>query len=174
MNSTGCGAIGIYLCRTNTKFFLLKAQVTFEEGIATVLTIRDFTQIFDAYAEFLESVVSALMDSLANPDADEDEADVAETEQELDERMKVLEELMDRRPFLINDVLLRRNPNDVQEWEKRVVLWGDNDDKVCQCLHHPVRCSLLNRPNGRWQKCMQRPSRLLVLERPHRTTTTSL
>jgi len=28
------------------------------------------------------------------------------------------------------DVLIRRNPNDVQEWEKRVALWGEDDEKV--------------------------------------------
>jgi len=60
----------------------LQAQVTFEEGITSVLTIQDFTQIliFDAYAKFLESVISTLMDLLANPDVDEDEADVTEIE----------------------------------------------------------------------------------------------
>jgi pre-mRNA-splicing factor SYF1 len=69
------------------------------------------------------------MDSLA--DEDNEDEDIAETEKELDVRMKDFEELMDRRPFLVNDVLLRRNPNDVQEWEKRVALWADNDEKVC-------------------------------------------
>ncbi|KAL4250421.1 crooked-neck family protein [Abortiporus biennis] len=109
-----------------------RAKTTFENGIASVLTIRDFTQIFDAYAEFSESLISALMESLATPDEDEDEEDVKETESELDNRMKEFEELMDRRPFLVNDVLLRRNPNDVQEWEKRVALWGENDEKVAE------------------------------------------
>ncbi|RDX48275.1 protein prenylyltransferase [Lentinus brumalis] len=109
-----------------------RAKHTFERGLASVLTIRDFTQIFDAYAEFSESLISALMESLANPDEDEDEEDVKETEKELDVKMKEFEELMDRRPFLVNDVLLRRNPNDVQEWEKRVALWGDNDEKVAE------------------------------------------
>ena len=61
---------------------------------------------------------------------EEDEAEAAETQQELDLKMKEFEELMDRRPFLVNDVLIRRNPNDVQEWEKRVALWGDDDQKV--------------------------------------------
>lgn len=107
-----------------------RAKATFEEGMASVLTIRDFTQIFDAYAEFSESLISAMMESIANPDEDEDEEDVKETESELDAKMKEFEELMDRRPFLVNDVLLRRNPNDVQEWEKRVALWGENDEKV--------------------------------------------
>jgi pre-mRNA-splicing factor SYF1 len=107
-----------------------RAKSTFEAGIATVLTIRDFTQIFDAYAEFCESLINAMMESLENPDEDDDDEDVKETERELDVRMKEFEALMDRRPFLVNDVLLRRNPNDVQEWEKRVALWGEDDEKV--------------------------------------------
>jgi len=72
------------------------------------------------------------MDSLASPDEDDDADDAAETEKELDVRMKEFEELMDRRPFLVNQVLIRRNPNDVQEWEKRVALWGENDEKVAE------------------------------------------
>lgn len=102
------------------------ATATFEEGIRTVLTLRDFTQIFDAYAEFSESYISGLMDGLAEAD----EEDVESDEKEMDECMKRFEELMDRRPFLVNEVLLRRNPNDVQEWEKRVALHGTDDTKV--------------------------------------------
>lgn len=108
-----------------------RAKGTFEAALSSVLTIRDFTQIFDAYAEFSESLISALMESLANPEDEEEDAN--ETEKELDDMMKAFEELMDRRPFLVNDVLLRRNPNDVQEWEKRVALWGDDDAKVHSC-----------------------------------------
>lgn len=37
--------------------------------MASVFTIRDFTQIFDAYAEFSETLISALMDELQSPDA---------------------------------------------------------------------------------------------------------
>ena len=117
-----------------------RAKETFETGIASVLTIRDFTQIFDAYAEFSESVISGIMEELVNPDEEDEDLDVKETEEELDNKMKEFEELMDRRPFLVNDVLLRRNPNDVQEWEKRAGLWGQDDEKVrVHCLlflHH--------------------------------------
>lgn len=107
------------------------AKDTFEKGIGSVLTIRDFTQIFDAYAEFSETIINSLMQALEDEDW-EGEEEKAETEQELDVRMKDFEELMDRRPFLVNDVIIRRNPNDVQEWEKRVALWGDDDEKVRQ------------------------------------------
>ncbi len=124
----------------------------FEEGIASILTIWDFTQIFDAYAKSLESVTSTLMDSLANPDVDEDEADVTEIEWELNKHMRMLKELMDLDwwPFLINDVLLHHNPNDVWEWEKWVALWADNDDKVW--FASLIWSLLLNCLNWRWQK----------------------
>ncbi|KAJ1946651.1 pre-mRNA-splicing factor syf1 [Linderina macrospora] len=32
---------------------------------------------------------------------------------------------MDRRPFLVNDVVLRQNPNNVQAWLKRAQLWDE-------------------------------------------------
>jgi len=107
-----------------------RANSTFEAGIASVLTVRDFTQVFDAYVQFTESLLSAMMATLEEPDEDEDEEDAKETERELDAKMEEFAALMDRRPFLLNDVLLRRNPNDVQEWEKRIALWGENDERV--------------------------------------------
>jgi pre-mRNA-splicing factor SYF1 len=107
-----------------------RARDVFEEGITTVMTVRDFTLIFDSYTEFEESIIGALMDSAASRSdkgiVDED-ADF-----DLDIRMMRFEQLMDRRPFLVNDVLLRQNPNNVPEWEKRIVLWGDNKREVVQ------------------------------------------
>lgn len=104
------------------------AQATFEEGMRQVMTVRDFTQIFDAYAETSENVLSYMMEELA--DDDDDETPLAEREAEVDARMQSFEALMERRPFLVNDVLLRRNADDVQEWEKRVALYGANDEQV--------------------------------------------
>ncbi|KAK5998154.1 Pre-mRNA-splicing factor SYF1 [Cladobotryum mycophilum] len=107
-----------------------RARDVFEEGVTTVMTVRDFTLIFDAYAEFEESIIGALMEvasSRAEKGAEDEEADL-----ELDIRMMRFEHLMDRRPFLLNDVLLRQNPNSVSEWEKRVALWGDKNSEVVQ------------------------------------------
>lgn len=105
-----------------------KARDIFEEGITTVMTVRDFTMIFDSYVEFEESIIGTLMDQAAlrakKGKVDED-ADF-----DLDLRMLRFEQLMDRRPFLVNDVLLRQNPNNVVEWEKRVALWGENATEV--------------------------------------------
>jgi pre-mRNA-splicing factor SYF1 len=107
-----------------------KARDIFEEGITTVMTVRDFTMIFDAYVEFEESIISTLMDAAQARSAKgkvDEEKDFT-----LDMRMMRFEHLMDRRPFLVNDVLLRQNPNNVAEWEKRVTLWADNQTQVVQ------------------------------------------
>ncbi|ERT00804.1 pre-mRNA-splicing factor SYF1 [Sporothrix schenckii 1099-18] len=105
-----------------------RARDIFEEAITTVMTVRDFTLVFDSYVEFEESIIGALMD-LASTRAEKGVADEA-ADFDLDIRMLRFEHLMDRRPFLLNDVLLRQNPNNVAEWEKRVGLWGENKQEV--------------------------------------------
>ena len=107
-----------------------RARDVFEEGITTVMTVRDFTMIFDSYVEFEESVISNLIDA-ATERQTKGKVD-ANTDFDLDMRMMRFEHLMDRRPFLVNDVLLRQNPNNVVEWEKRVALWKDNATEVVQ------------------------------------------
>ncbi|KAI9675870.1 MAG: pre-mRNA-splicing factor syf1 [Bathelium mastoideum] len=105
-----------------------KARDIFEEGIKTVMTVRDFTMVFDAYAEAEEALMSLKMDDAATRQK-KSRADEA-ADLDLDIRMARFEFLMDRRPFLVNDVLLRQNPNNVNEWAKRVALWGDNETEV--------------------------------------------
>ena len=107
-----------------------RARDVFEEGVTTVMTVRDFTMIFDAYVEFEESILSTQMDA-ASTRATKGIID-ASKDFDLDLKMMRFEHLMDRRPFLINDVLLRQNPNNVVEWEKRVALWNDNQQEVVQ------------------------------------------
>ena len=43
-----------------------RARDIYEEGLAKVLTVRDFTQIFDAYSQFEESLITNLMDIANN------------------------------------------------------------------------------------------------------------
>ena len=37
----------------------------YEEAIETVVTVRDFTQVFDAYAQFSETMISSKMEDTA-------------------------------------------------------------------------------------------------------------
>lgn len=127
-----------------------RARDVFEEATTTVMTVRDFTLIFDAYVEFEESVIGALMDAaskraekgVVHEDADFD----------LDVRMMRFEHLMDRRPFLLNDVLLRQNPNNVSEWEKRVALWGDNKLEIVQTYSDAISVIHPKRAIGSFHK----------------------
>jgi len=94
-----------------------RARDVYEESIQTVTTVRDFTQVFDAYAQFEELALSKKMEEVA-----ESESPDAEDEVEVELRMSRFEDLMERRPLLLNSVLLRQNPHNVVEWQKRVTL----------------------------------------------------
>lgn len=39
-----------------------RARSVYEEGMATVLMVRDFSQVYDAYTQFEESLIAAQMD----------------------------------------------------------------------------------------------------------------
>jgi pre-mRNA-splicing factor SYF1 len=80
--------------------------------------VRDFSQIFDAYAQFEEVSLGKLMEA-------EDVDDIV-----LEIRLARLENLMERRPLLVNSVLLRQNPHNCNEWLKRVELLKDKPKEV--------------------------------------------
>lgn len=133
-----------------TKGNFEKARDVFEEGITTVMTVRDFTMIFDSYVEFEESIIGNLMEAAAvrsekgklDEDADFD----------LDLRMLRFEQLMDRRPFLVNDVLLRQNPHNVIEWEKRVALWGPNKQEVVNTYTAAIAATNPKKAHGKFSE----------------------
>lgn len=99
------------------------AMRVFELGVRTAYTMRDFTLTFDAYAETLETTLNFLMEELAElEESDTPREEVAAKEKEVDAGLQRFEALMSRRPWLVNETLLRRNPHDVAEWEKRIAL----------------------------------------------------
>lgn len=146
--------VGMLYCRLATYWInmsqLEKARDIFEEGITTVLTVRDFTAIFDAYAEFEEEMITMKMEMAAEREA----AGEKDEEEDLDLDMRLLryERLMDRRPFLVNDVLLRQNPNNAMEWEKRVALWGNNKEKVVETYTQAIQTINPKRVHGKLQE----------------------
>ena len=109
-------------------------------GLTSVVTVHDFSLIFDALTQFEESLISAKMDQAVseetelNPPADEDkeeDEDMVEgvggedfifkdDGKDIDLRLARLEFLIARRPELLNSVMLRQNPHNVSEWHKRV------------------------------------------------------
>ncbi|KAI9495026.1 pre-mRNA splicing factor syf-1 [Zychaea mexicana] len=146
--------VGMLYCRLAMYWIkmrqLEKARDIFEEGITTVLTVRDFTAIFDAYAEFEEEMITTKIEMAA----EREESGEKDPEEDLDLDLRLLrfERLMDRRPFLVNDVLLRQNPNNALEWEKRVMLWGDNKEKVVDTYTRAVQTINPKKVHGKFQQ----------------------
>jgi hypothetical protein len=42
----------------------VQARDVYEEGIQTVTTVRDFSIVFDAYAQFEETMIASMMEKL--------------------------------------------------------------------------------------------------------------
>ncbi|KAI9749657.1 MAG: pre-mRNA-splicing factor syf1 [Lichina confinis] len=135
-----------------------RARDILEEAITTVMTVRDFTLIFDCYVEFEESIIALVLDAAedrTSKGAPDEEADL-----ELDIRLLRFEQLMDRRPFLVNDVLLRQNPNNVAEWEKRVTLWRDNKKEIVQTYTDAIAAINPKKAVGRFHQLWTKYAKL--------------
>mmetsp|Transcript_59329 Transcript_59329/g.138202 ORF Transcript_59329/g.138202 Transcript_59329/m.138202 type:complete len:886 (+) Transcript_59329:105-2762(+) len=107
-----------------------KARDVYEEAMATVSTVHDFSLVFDAYAKFLESLVLAHLER--------GEAAVSGASLEADLLMARLEDLLSRRPELVSSVKLRQNPHNVHEWLQRVRLYRETPEKVIRCFTEAV------------------------------------
>uniref|UniRef100_A0A2N9GFE4 Uncharacterized protein n=1 Tax=Fagus sylvatica TaxID=28930 RepID=A0A2N9GFE4_FAGSY len=129
-----------------------KARDIFEEGMMSVLTVRDFSVVFDSYMQFEETILTHKMETTLSHD-DEEEEDVGldsvakfekkildgfwlyhgddDKDVDVDVRLARLDSLIKRRPELANSVLLRQNPHNVELWHQRVKLFeGDHNKQI--------------------------------------------
>ncbi|GFQ99306.1 pre-mRNA-splicing factor SYF1 [Trichonephila clavata] len=93
-----------------------RARDIYEEAVTTVMTVRDFTQVFDAYSQCEESLIKTKIEEVEREGSTEEET------LELDLRLAWFDYLLERRPLLLNSVLLRQNPHNVHEWHRRIKL----------------------------------------------------
>jgi pre-mRNA-splicing factor SYF1 len=101
-----------------------KARDIYQEGIMTVTTVRDFSQIWDAYTEFEYGLIAATMEEMAKAEEEGNAKRISQRERDAFElRMARYEDLIERQQILISDVLLRQNPHNVKEWHKRLTLF---------------------------------------------------
>lgn len=125
-----------------------KARDVYEEAVQTVMTVRDFSQVFDSYAHFEESLIAARMDAAA------DVGRSADAEVDVELRLARFEQLMERRPLLLNSVLLRQNPHNVHEWHKRVQLYRGREQQIIHTYTEAVRTvdpfKATGRPHSLW------------------------
>ena len=99
------------------------SQHRYTEGMDAVVTVRDFSLLYDAFAQFEESMISAKMAQQQEGGEEEDEDD------DLDLRLCRLDHLISDRPALLNAVVLRQNPHDVGEWFKRVKILSSKEEE---------------------------------------------
>ncbi|OQR77145.1 pre-mRNA-splicing factor SYF1-like [Tropilaelaps mercedesae] len=107
-----------------------RARDVYEEAMESVLTVRDFSQIFDAYSQYEYGLIRKLLSN---------NIDTERIELELDLKMARYEYLMDRRPLLLNSVMLRQNPHNVGEWLKRVKLLKNDLKEIIRTFTQAVR-----------------------------------
>jgi len=142
-----------------------KARDIYEEGMVSVITVRDFSLIYDALTYFEESLISAKMEQQAgsedeeggNRDEDKDDARnflLVDQGDDLDLRLARLENLMERRPELLSSVILRQNPHNVHEWHKRAKLYASDPVKQIMCYTEAIKTvdpgRAVGKPHGLW------------------------
>lgn len=114
-----------------------KARDVYEEAVTVVSTVRDFAIVFDGYVKVEETILTAKMRLLEEQENNDDAAtgrstmdSFANIQAEVDMRLARLEYLIDKRPALLNSVVLRQNPHNVHEWHKRVKLFKNDLPKM--------------------------------------------
>jgi len=115
-----------------------KARDIFEEGMNSVITVKDFTQIWDAYAKFEDTLIAAQLQAsegqfseaegrslVEEKEKEEEVDDKSKAEKQLDLELMIAryDDLIERQPLLLNSVLLRQNPHNVREWKTRTNLY---------------------------------------------------
>jgi pre-mRNA-splicing factor SYF1 len=119
-----------------------RAEKTFQEGCDNVSTARDFGVVFDAFAKYHESMISAEIEFLNDENEEEDDEEEEEEDgssDELDARMAQLELLLEQRELLMNRALLRRNQSDVNYWLRQASLLATKPMEAIECYETAVK-----------------------------------
>lgn len=99
------------------------------KSLKECVTVKDFTFLFDMYTEFEQSYILHL-ESLIEEDP-ENEYLI----QEADFRMEFLEDFIDNRSILLNDMKLRQNPNNLDVWFNRIDIYENEKNDVGKLLN---------------------------------------
>ncbi|KAL7664729.1 Pre-mRNA-splicing factor SYF1 [[Candida] zeylanoides] len=92
-----------------------RARSIFAQGIKQCVTVHDFVMVFDAYTDFEEG----LIEKMVNDGADNDEISF---------RMDFLESLYNNRAIYLSDMMIKQDPNNIDEWMKRIAEYERHGD----------------------------------------------
>ena len=107
------------------------AMNCYEQGMNSVSTVKDWNLIFDTYSKLYDELIRINISSIEKSTNTISEVD-------LEILIAKYENLMDRRPFLLNSVKLKQNPNNIHEWHNRIKLVKNsgtlNEDLIEQII----------------------------------------
>jgi pre-mRNA-splicing factor SYF1 len=141
------GRLWVALCNYYIRQGLFeKARDIFEEALNKVTTARDFSLVYNSYLKFEEEIVNHLIEEdedmedddidglidgtlkKLNVNKNDDYVNHKDKNTEINLKLFRITNLIERRPFLLSDAMLRQNPNNVKEWLKRIKLCKDDKD----------------------------------------------
>ncbi|KAF0988433.1 hypothetical protein HZS_8131 [Henneguya salminicola] len=124
-----------------------KARDIYEEGMETVLTVKDFGHVFDVYSQFMDSTICLKIQQMEKGVLSEVDLEMA---------MERYEDLMDRRSLLLNSVLLRQNMHNVNEWIKRAQFYDGKPAEIIRTFTEAVQTVdpkyAVGHPNQLWSE----------------------
>ena len=149
-----------------------EARGVFEEALSKLTSVRDFGIIYNAYLKFEEAMLDVEEDEDEDQSeerkidqetrkiqaagySDENEAESAEesSEDDLDPaeaKFQRLETLIERRPFLLSNIVLRQNPHNVYEWLNRITVCEHDTFLVIKTFTEAIKT---NDPVQAFGKC---------------------
>ena len=134
-----------------------KARDIYMEALSSVMTVRDFSLVYDALTQFEEALISAKMEALMEDDHQEIPACdfiLNDRGNDVDLRLARLENLIECRPELVSSVILRQNPHNVNEWDKRAKLFLNDPAKQITVYTEAVKTvdpkSAVGNPHSLW------------------------
>lgn len=99
-----------------------KAKYLYDKGLKECFTVRDFVTIFESFVEFEESVIEEMAGS------EEEVEESMESNLGLNIEISFLENLLESRPILLSDLLINQDPNNLDEWFKRISIYETRND----------------------------------------------
>ncbi|KAI3644650.1 hypothetical protein MP228_010814 [Amoeboaphelidium protococcarum] len=96
-------------CKTQLDWLNVARQV-YRDALDKVNSATDFSIVYEAFVEFEEGIISAVVEHGVDLGVDFN----------LEDNVNALEQLLEDRELLLNNVRLRQNPNNVIEWQRRI------------------------------------------------------
>ncbi|KAK6461891.1 Pre-mRNA-splicing factor SYF1 [Scheffersomyces coipomensis] len=103
-----------------------KVRYFYEKGIKECVTVQDFLLLYNDSISFEEQIIDELGEKFeSNPDD-------KKLDKELEYRLYYFNELINNRPLLLNDMMLRQDINNLDVWFERFGLFKDDLNQKLQ------------------------------------------